>query len=186
MSCPTRVTRKSPSSSLKSFPPATSIACLIDTTESVSLSLEALPSEINLDNLHTTSVTTTHTFYLLCPASCTVANLQRLLLAKHDALVHEQQHQNRGWAVDIFLGCEYLEPAHSLRELAFLYAWPTHTQVLPLLYRYSDVTAPWWGYPMPRLDPIQPPPLPTACNADTSTTSSSPSPAKKQKRFSSE
>ncbi|VDD78259.1 unnamed protein product [Mesocestoides corti] len=151
--------------SVKSFPPATSISCLIDTTESVSLSLDPLNPVHTPPSLSSPSEAFFTTVYLLCPASCTVAHLQRLLLAKHD----DSAFPGR-WTVDIFLDCEYLEPAHSLRELAFLYAWPTQRRMLPLMYRFSDSRAVWWGSPMPRLDP---PPLPTT-----------PQPVKKRKRFS--
>ncbi|VDN97357.1 unnamed protein product [Rodentolepis nana] len=128
---------------VKSFPPETSISCLIDTTDNVSLSLEPLylpPSPASSTSNSPFSQPFYPTLYLLCPASCTIAHLQRFLLAKH----YNTPLPNF-WTVEIFLDGEYLEPAHSLRELAFLYAWPTHHRVLPLLYRFSDSQSVWWG-----------------------------------------
>ncbi|VDK34746.1 unnamed protein product [Taenia asiatica] len=160
VNCPNQLLKRR---SVKSFPPATSISCLIDTTESVSLSLDPLYHSPSSDS--SSSPSQTHaTMYLLCPASCTVAHLQRFLLAKHYNI------SSPGfWTVDIFLHCEYLEPAHSLRELAFLYAWPTQRRVLPLLYRFSDSRAICWGSSLPRLG--------------TSSTSATPPPNKKRRRL---
>ncbi|KAL7063759.1 hypothetical protein AAHC03_0972 [Spirometra sp. Aus1] len=105
---------------------------------------------------------TSETVYLLCPAQFTVSQLQRLLLAKYQL---ESYHRT----VDIFLGREYLEPAHTLRELAFLYAWPTKQAVLPLLFRFSDLDAAWWGSPMPRLEPLKLTTIPTPQSSSAST-----------------
>lgn len=149
--------------SVKSFPPETSISCLIDTTDTVSLSLEPLYLPPSPDSSITSSFSQPFypTLYLLCPAACTIAHLQRFLLAKHYNISCPGS-----WTVDIFLDGEYLEPAHSLRELAFLYAWPTHHRVLTLIYRFSDSHAVWWG-----------------CPQAPSSSSASPS-ARKRKRFS--
>ena len=144
VTCPNQLLKRN---SVKSFSPSMSISCLIDATESVSLSLDPLYLQTSSGrNMYST-------MYLLCPASCTVAHLQRFLLAKHYNL-----SPTDSWTVDIFLHCEYLEPAHSLRELVFLYGWPTHRYILPLLYRFSDSRAVWWGCPVPRPDPPSPAP----------------------------
>ncbi|VDL97952.1 unnamed protein product [Schistocephalus solidus] len=175
LSMPTKYSgHLSPWSSLHSIYSEEPYCCLIGVDEHLSVSLTHITTSITPQKSHPSKTglilsyspfalysssstiqcpfapfsETSETVYLLCPAQFTVSQLQRLLLAKYQL---ESYHRT----VDIFLGREYLEPAHTLRELAFLYAWPTKQEVLPLLFRFSDLDTAWWGSPMPRLEPLK-------------------------------
>ncbi|THD27067.1 putative tRNA pseudouridine synthase Pus10 [Fasciola hepatica] len=83
--------------------------------------------------------------HLLCPAVVTVGTLHHLLLAKYQLDPVRQ-------IMDIYLDDECLEPSHSLREVAFLYAFPARKQRMCLVFTFAEACFAWWGRPMPRLE----------------------------------
>ncbi|CAI2730712.1 unnamed protein product [Schistosoma spindalis] len=90
-----------------------------------------------------------NSIYLLCPAVVTVANLHHLLLSKYQLDPTRQ-------IVDLYLDGECLEPSHSLREVAFLYSFPTRSQCMYLQFVFTEACSAWWGTPMPHLERLQP------------------------------
>ncbi|CAH8586377.1 unnamed protein product [Heterobilharzia americana] len=95
------------------------------------------------------SLRLTNSIYLLCPAVVTVANLHHLLLSKYQLDPTRQ-------IVDLYLDGECLEPSHSLREVAFLYSFPTRHQCMCLQFVFTEACSAWWGTPMPHLERLQP------------------------------
>ncbi|VEL22438.1 unnamed protein product [Protopolystoma xenopodis] len=87
------------------------------------------------------------TVYLLCPCELPVSSLQRLLLAKYQQTCLDRV------TVDIFFDGQCLEPMHTLREVAYLYAVPVREHCLRLEFVFADLRLAWWGRPMPRLEP---------------------------------
>ncbi|VDQ02274.1 unnamed protein product [Trichobilharzia regenti] len=109
--------------------------------------LESSHSQSSLSSSSTLRFT--NSIYLLCPAVVTVANLHHLLLSKYQLDPARQ-------IVDLYLDGECLEPSHSLREVAFLYSFPTRNQCMCLQFVFTDACTAWWGTPMPYLERLQP------------------------------
>lgn len=136
-----------------SHPPKSSKCTQLDSSAITSLNV-SLKSDRAVNNLsvHVTKpddIDTKNSIHLLCPSVVTVGTLHHLLLSKYQLDPVRQ-------IVDIYLGDECLEPSHSLREVAFLYAFPARKQRMCLIFTFAEACFAWWGRPMPRLERPRP------------------------------